>query len=86
MRYHTIIPNYDFVEKIGEGPQSVVYKAFHKKKPNRLLALKVLKAVSLPENQKAYFRQKIEHLKVLHDCRLILPLSFEEKGGARFIT
>lgn len=80
------IPNYDIVEKLGEGPQSIVYKAFHKKNPDRLLTLKVIKAVSLSEKQKAHFRQKIEHLKVLHDTRLIPPLSFEEKGDIRFIT
>jgi predicted ATPase/signal transduction histidine kinase len=48
--------------------------------------LKILKAASLSENQKAHFRQKIEHLKVLHDPLLITPLSFEVKGGVYFIT
>lgn len=82
----TIIPNYDIAEKLGEGPQSIVYKAFHKKNPNRPLMLKILKAASLSENQKAHFRQKIEHLKVLHDPLLITPLSFEVKDGVYFIT
>jgi len=82
----TAIPNYNLVEKLGEGPQSIVYKAFHKKNPNRPLMLKILKAASLSENQKAHFRQKIEHLKVLHDPLLITPLSFEVKGGVYFIT
>lgn len=81
----TIIPNYDIVEKLGEGPQSFVYKAFHKKNPNRPLTLKILKTASLSEKQKAHFRQKIEHLKVLNDPHLIVPLSFEEKGDIRFI-
>ncbi len=81
-----IVPNYDLSEKLGESPQSIVYKAFHKKNPDRLLTLKILKAASLSENQKAHFRQKIEHLKVLHDRRVILPLAFEEKGDVRFIT
>jgi predicted ATPase/signal transduction histidine kinase len=82
----TIIPNYDIVEKLGEGPQSVVYKAFHKKNPKRPLALKVMKTASLSEQQKSHFRQKIEHLKVLNDPLLITPLSFEVKGEVSFIT
>ena len=82
----TTIPNYDIIEKVGEGPQSVVYKAFHKKNPDRLLALKILKALSLSEDQRRYFRQKIEHLKVLHDTRLITPLSFNVKRGVQFFT
>ncbi|TRZ90889.1 MAG: GAF domain-containing protein [Methanosarcinales archaeon] len=80
-----IISNCDLVEKLGEGPQSIVYKAFHKKNPHRPLTLKILKTASLSEKQKAHFRQKIEHLKVLHDPHLILPLSFDEKGDVRFI-
>jgi predicted ATPase/two-component sensor histidine kinase/tRNA A-37 threonylcarbamoyl transferase component Bud32 len=82
----TIISNYDLVEKLGEGPQSIVYKAFHKKNPHRLLALKILKAVSLSENQKRHFRQKIEHLRVLHDTGLITPLSFEVRGDIQLFT
>jgi predicted ATPase/signal transduction histidine kinase len=82
----TTIPGYDIIEKLGEGPQSVVYKAFHKKNPKQPLALKVLKAASLSEHQKSHFRQKIEHLKVLNDPLLITPLSFEIKGEVSFIT
>ncbi len=80
------VPNYDITEKLGEGPQSIVYKAFHKKNPARPLMLKILKAASLSEHQKAHFRQKIEHLKVLHDPLVITPISFEMKGGVCFIT
>lgn len=82
----TVIPGYDIVKKLGEGPQSVVYKAFHKKNPDRPLALKILKAASVSEHQKSHFRQKIEHLKVLNDPLLITPLSFEIKGEFSFIT
>jgi len=81
-----VIPNYDIIEKIGKGPQSVVYKAFHKKSPHRPLVLKVLKAVSLPTRQIVHFRKKIEHLKVLNDPRLITPLSFEVLEDARFFV
>jgi len=80
------IPNYEIVQKLGEGPQSVVYKAFHKKFPERLLVLKVLKVGFLPEHQKLHFRQKIERLKVLNDPMLIRPLSFEVIEDTQFIT
>lgn len=53
----TTIPGYNIIEKLGEGSQSIVYKAFHKKNPNRPLALKILKAVSLFKDQKRHFRQ-----------------------------
>ena len=80
------ISNYTIIEKLGEGPQSVVYKAFHKENPGRPLALRVLKAGSLSERQKRHFRQRIEHLKTLQDIQLITPLSFEVEGDAAFIT
>jgi len=82
----TIIPGYDIIEKLGESPQAVVYKAFHKKDPNRPLVLKILKAVSLSKDQKRHFRQKMEHLKILHDTHLITPLSFNVRGDIRFFT
>ena len=80
------IPNYTIIEKLGKGPQSIVYKAFHKKNPDRPLALRVLKAGSVSERQRRHFRQRIEHLKILHDIHLITPLSFDVKGDAAFIT
>ena len=82
----TTIPNYDIIEKLAEGPQSIVYKAFYKKSPHRPLVLKILKAASLSEDQKRHFRQKIEQLKVLHDTRLITPLSFKVRRGVWFFT
>jgi len=80
------VPNYYIVEKLGEGPQSVVYKGFHKKHPKRLLVIKILKAVSISEHQKRHFLQRIEHLKVLNDIRLITPLTFEVRGDVQFFT
>jgi len=80
------IPNYEIVEKLGEGPQSVVYKAFHKKLPAQPLVLKVLKKEFLPEHQRLHFQQKIERLKVLNDPMLMRPLSFEIIEDTRFIT
>ena len=80
------IPNYYIVEKLGEGPQAVVYKGFHKKHPKKPLVIKVLKAVSISEDQKRHFRQKIEHFKILHDIRFIKPLSFQVRKGIQFFT
>ncbi|MCJ7602024.1 MAG: protein kinase, partial [Desulfobulbaceae bacterium] len=79
-----LIADYDLVEKLGEGPQSIVYKAFHQKKPHRPLTLKILKTIPLSENQRRHFLQKIEHLKVLHDTQLITPLSLEVRGDIHF--
>lgn len=81
-----IISNYEILEKIAEAPQAAIYKAYHKKNPDRLLVLKILKAGSLSEYKKAQFRQKIEHLKVLDDPSVITPASFGEKEGVCFIT
>ncbi|MFH1191836.1 MAG: AAA family ATPase [Candidatus Omnitrophota bacterium] len=80
------IPNYEILEKLGEGPQSVIYKAFHKKFPAQFLVLKVLKAGFFPEHQKLHFRQKIQRLKVLNDPMLIRPLSFEISENIQFIS
>ncbi|MEA2082841.1 MAG: AAA family ATPase [Thermodesulfobacteriota bacterium] len=82
----TIIPNYNIVEKLGEGHQAIAYKAFHKRNPHRPLVLKILKTVTLSKRQKKHFRLKIEHLKVLHDSRLISPLSFDVIGDVQFFT
>ncbi|MFH1007614.1 MAG: AAA family ATPase [Candidatus Latescibacterota bacterium] len=79
------VPNYEIVEKLGEGSQSVVYKAFSKKDPQRPLSLKLLKVVSLFDRQKAFFTQRIERLKVLHDPLLTIPRSFEMKEGIPII-
>ncbi|MBI4317645.1 MAG: protein kinase [Chloroflexi bacterium] len=80
------IPNYEIIEKIGEGPQAAIYKAYHKRDPDRLLVLKVLKETSLSDNQKSLFRQKIEHLRVLDDPQVITPISFDAKDGICFIV
>ncbi|MBI4286003.1 MAG: AAA family ATPase [Chloroflexi bacterium] len=78
------IPSYEIVGKISEGPQTTIYKAYHKKNPDRVLVLKVLKAAFLSERKKSQFRQKIEHLRVL-DCPLaITPITFEAKDGTYF--
>lgn len=81
-----IISNYEMLEKVAETPQAMVFKAYHKKNPDRPLVLKILKASTLSEYKKAQFRQKIEHLRVLNDPLVITPLSFDDKEGTCFIT
>jgi predicted ATPase/GAF domain-containing protein/tRNA A-37 threonylcarbamoyl transferase component Bud32 len=78
--------NYNIVEKIAEAPSAAVYKAYHKKNPDRLLVLKILKSTSLSEYKQAQFQQKIEHLKVLNDPLVITPVSLGIKDGVCFIT
>lgn len=80
------ISNYELIEKIAEAPQTVIYKARHKRNPERLLILKLWKTVSLTEYKQAQFRQKIEHLKVLNDPLVITPASLGVKDGACFVT
>ena len=81
-----ILPNYEIVEKLGESPQSAVYKGYSAKKPDAPLAIKILKVGALSDLQKIHFRQKIEHLKVLNDPALLRPLTFEITRGVQFIT
>lgn len=81
-----LIPNYTLLEVLGEGPQSTVYKGYYKNMPHRLLVIKALKTGLLTESQRKYFRQKVEHLKVLDDPRLLVPLSFQDKWDVPFIT
>src|SRR3990172_8644797 len=80
------IAKYEIIEKLAEAPRAAVFKVYSKDDPNRLLVLKVLKAGSLSEYQKAQIRQKIEHLKVLNDTRVITPIAFESDDGVCFIT
>ncbi|MBI2918992.1 MAG: AAA family ATPase [Chloroflexi bacterium] len=81
-----VIPNYEVVEKIAESPQAAIYRACHKKSPDRPLVLKIVKAALLSDYKKSQFKQKIEQLRVLNDPSLITPLSFEAKDGICFIT
>ncbi|MBI2843593.1 MAG: AAA family ATPase [Armatimonadetes bacterium] len=75
-----IISNYEIIEKVSDTAHASVYKAFRKANPNRLFALKILKASTLSEHKKDQFRQKIEHLKVLNDPLVITPLSLGDLG------
>ncbi|MCK5534229.1 AAA family ATPase [bacterium] len=80
------ISNYEIVRKLREDTQSIIYKVFNKKDPEKLLVLKILKVSYLPEHRKIHFRQKIERLKVLKDPVLVKPLSFEIKNNIPFIV
>jgi serine/threonine protein kinase len=81
-----IISNYEIVEKIDETPHAVVYKAYRKINPARLLVLKVLKGTFPADYKKSQIRQKIEHLRILKDPLVITPLSLGEKDDNCFIT
>ena len=80
------IPNYELTQKLGESPQAIVYKAYHKKYPQNPLVLKILKTGYFSEHQRLHFQQKIEHLKILTDPLLIRPLSFEVREDIQFIA
>ncbi|MBI4287515.1 MAG: AAA family ATPase [Chloroflexi bacterium] len=81
-----VIPNYEIVDKIAESPQATIYKAYHKKSPNRPLVLKILKTALLSEYKKSQFRQKVEQLRVLNDPFTITPIAFDTKDDICFIT
>ena len=80
------IPGYQLAAKLGEGTQSVVYRGFLKTAPERPLSIKIFKTSPLSERQRAHYRQKVEHLRVLHDPMLLTPRGFEIKGGVPFIV
>lgn len=82
----TTIPGYQLVAKLGEGTQSVVYRGFLKTAPDRPLSIKVFKTAALSERQRAHYRQKVEHLRVLRDPMLLTPEAFDVKGGVPFIV
>jgi len=82
----TVIPNYELIQKLAESRQAAVYKAYHKRDPGRTLALKVLTAPLLSDDKKSRFKQRIEHLRVLNDPRVITPLAFDAKDGICFLT
>jgi len=80
-----IISNYEIIEKIAESSQATIYKAYHKKNPNRLLVLKYIKTNFLSKYKKSQITQKIEHLKVLNSPIVITPILFSDKDEICFI-
>ncbi|MGZ3796261.1 MAG: AAA family ATPase [Pseudobdellovibrionaceae bacterium] len=81
-----LIPNYRLEKLLGESPQAKVYMGYFIHVPHRKLVIKILKSEVVTENIKRYFYQKIEHLKILKDKRLIIPLSYQEVMKVKFIT
>jgi len=80
-----LLANYQIVEKIAETPRTAIFKAYHRGNSQRLLSLKILK-VSLSPQHQAHIRQKIEHLKVLNDPRIITPIAFSDSDDVCFLT
>lgn len=81
-----MIPNHDISEKLGESPRAHVFKAVSRSAPQVPLVLKVFKAITMSEHRKSHFRQRIEHLKILHDPAVITPSTFEVKSGTCYVT
>ncbi|MBI2570772.1 MAG: serine/threonine protein kinase [Candidatus Schekmanbacteria bacterium] len=81
-----MFPNYEILEMIAETPRAAVYKAYHRKNPQRLLVLKVLKAIGLSEYEQTQIRQRIEHLRVLDDPALLVPVALGVRDGVCFLT
>ncbi|HXP85848.1 MAG TPA: hypothetical protein VN841_14080 [Bryobacteraceae bacterium] len=78
-----IISNYEIVENLAETAHATIFKAHHRRDPDRPLVLKILKATSLSDDQKAHFRQRIEHLKVLKDRSVTSPARNASHGARR---
>ena len=68
---------YTLTEKLGESLQSIVYKGYHKNRPDQPLVIKLLKLLHGWDDHLRHLQQKIERLKVLHDPRSCTPLAME---------
>jgi predicted ATPase/signal transduction histidine kinase/CheY-like chemotaxis protein/tRNA A-37 threonylcarbamoyl transferase component Bud32 len=81
-----LIPNYRLEKLLGESAQAQVYMGYYIHVPHRKLVIKILKSELIADSLKRYFLQKIEHLKILKDENLIVPLSYQDFMGVKFIT
>lgn len=79
-------PHYQVINQITENQYAAVFQVLHKKDPDRLLILKILKTSFLPDYKQDQFRQKVAHLHVLNDPLIITPISFGVNGQTCFIT
>lgn len=70
------IHNYEIVEKLAESKETVIYKVYHRKQPEKLLLLKVFKTFLISNYTVSQFSQRIEHLKVLNNTLIITPAIF----------
>ncbi len=80
------LENYLLLEMLGESLQATVYKGLYKHSPSQPLMIKILKLLATQDEQSRHLRQKIERLKVLHDPRVLTPLSLESDRNRQFIV
>ena len=81
-----LLANYELLERLAETPHAAIFKAYNRKHPEKLLTLKVLKENNLSEYKLTRFRQKVEHLGILDDPRLVTPISFSDLDGTCFLV
>lgn len=79
------IPHYRLLEQLGESLEALVFKAASKQNADDVYVLKLFKNPIRSETQKRYLRQKVERLKIIHDERVITPITFESFGDVQFI-
>ncbi|BCG62887.1 MAG: hypothetical protein methR_P0552 [Methyloprofundus sp.] len=80
------IPYYNLLELLGNSLNASVFKACLKKHPEQFFIVKILKRPINNESQRRYLKQKVERLKIIHDPRVITPLSFEYYNNSQFIV
>ena len=76
------IPNYNIIEKIGEGGMATVYKAAHKTLPNMYRAIKVMHpALALDPNIRSKFLIEAQTLASLNHQNIVRIYDFLEHKG-----
>lgn len=81
-----LILNYKIIARIAESRQTVIYKVYDQKNPERLLTLKIFKTPFLSDYKISQFIQRVEHLRILNDPQIIVPILFNVKEGVYFLT
>ena len=70
---HTIknfrLSSFNFLETLGEGLTSKVYKVGHLKKNNQIFALKVINKVNIDEDMQQSLIEEVQILKKLRNCQ-----------------
>src|SRR5262245_31662505 len=81
------IDDYEVVEKIGEGGQSVVYKAWHPMM-KRYVALKVLRTLAplATDDEKRRFRIEIEVSAMLTHANILRAYDAREYRGVPYLV
>ncbi len=80
------VPFYNLLEQIGESFNATVFKAVKKDNADKFYTLKFLTRPINSESQQRYLRQKVERLKIIHDPRVISPISFDCFNHVQFIV